>query len=145
MVMVKDMIAAQERPRSTNIDVMMGDVLRDKRLWVGLTQQQLAEKTGVSFQQIQKYETGANRVSISRLFLIAAALNMKPSDLITEVEDLSSLQTTEGDPEAQNPHQFAKTRTARRVIRGLASIHDKDLLLALANLISTLENERRQS
>jgi transcriptional regulator with XRE-family HTH domain len=43
---------------------------------VGMTQQQLAEKVGIKFQQIQKYETGMNRISASRLWDIARALNV---------------------------------------------------------------------
>ena len=45
----------------------------------GLTQQQLAEAIGIKFQQVQKYETGANRVSASRLWDIAQVLNVSVS------------------------------------------------------------------
>lgn len=57
-----------------NVDVHVGKRIRHRRWMIGMTQQQLAEKVGIKFQQIQKYETGANRVSASRLWDIARAM-----------------------------------------------------------------------
>src|SRR5215470_12911422 len=56
------------------IDVHLGRRLRRRRRLLGLTQQQLAAACGVRFQQIQKYECGANRMSAARLWLVAEAL-----------------------------------------------------------------------
>ena len=50
------------------VDVHVGKRIRQRRWLVGMTQQKLAECVGIKFQQIQKYETGANRVSASRLW-----------------------------------------------------------------------------
>ena len=61
------------------VDVHVGKRVRHSRWLVGMTQQQLAEKVGIKFQQIQKYETGMNRVSASRLWDIAAALTIPVS------------------------------------------------------------------
>lgn len=58
------------------VDVHVGKRIRHRRWLVGMTQQQLAESVGVKFQQIQKYETGANRVSASRLWDIALAMEV---------------------------------------------------------------------
>ncbi|MEM7491582.1 MAG: helix-turn-helix transcriptional regulator [Pseudomonadota bacterium] len=58
------------------VDVHVGKRIRHRRWMVGMTQQQLAEKVGIKFQQIQKYETGMNRVSASRLWEIADALEV---------------------------------------------------------------------
>lgn len=56
------------------VDTHVGKRIRHQRWLAGTTQQQLAEQVGIKFQQIQKYETGANRVSASRLFDIATAM-----------------------------------------------------------------------
>jgi len=61
------------------VDVHVGKRIRHRRWLVGMTQQQLAEAVGIKFQQIQKYETGANRVSASRLWDIADALDVDVS------------------------------------------------------------------
>ncbi|MFP4275232.1 MAG: helix-turn-helix domain-containing protein [Paracoccaceae bacterium] len=58
------------------VDVHVGRRIRHRRWLVGMTQQQLAERVGIKFQQIQKYETGANRVSASRLWDISDALEV---------------------------------------------------------------------
>ena len=58
------------------IDHHVGKRIRRRRRLLGLTQQQLAQSVGIRFQQIQKYESGANRVSASRLFELAEALDV---------------------------------------------------------------------
>ena len=61
---------------SSNIDVHLGKRLRRRRRMLGLTQQQLAGAVGVRFQQIQKYECGANRISAARLWQLSEALEV---------------------------------------------------------------------
>lgn len=57
------------------VDVHVGKRVRHRRWLLGMTQQQLGERVGTKFQQIQKYETGANRVSASRLWDISVSLS----------------------------------------------------------------------
>lgn len=59
-----------------DIDLHLGKRLRRRRRLLGLTQQQLAGVVGVRFQQIQKYECGANRISAARLWSLAEALEV---------------------------------------------------------------------
>lgn len=59
---------------TNEIDLHVGKRLRRRRRLLGLTQQSLAEQVGIRFQQIQKYECGANRVSAARLFELSEAL-----------------------------------------------------------------------
>jgi transcriptional regulator with XRE-family HTH domain len=59
-----------------DIDVYLGKRLRRRRRLLGLTQQQLAGTVGVRFQQIQKYECGANRISAARLWQLSEALDV---------------------------------------------------------------------
>lgn len=58
------------------VDSHVGKRIRQRRWVIGMTQQQLADAVGIKFQQIQKYETGMNRVSASRLWDIAATLDV---------------------------------------------------------------------
>ena len=58
------------------IDVYVGGQIRTRRLLLGMNQEELAQRLGLTFQQVQKYESGANRVSASRLWEIAAILKM---------------------------------------------------------------------
>jgi transcriptional regulator with XRE-family HTH domain len=70
------MMAKPKRGRSTGaIDDFVGSRIRERRIMLGLTQQQLAEMIGVTYQQAHKYERGINRVSAGRLYEIARVLN----------------------------------------------------------------------
>jgi transcriptional regulator with XRE-family HTH domain len=64
------------------MDIALGAAVRIRRRTIGMSQEALAEQCGVSFQQIQKYENGANRISFSRLVQIARALRCRVVDLM---------------------------------------------------------------
>ena len=113
------------------VDVHVGKRIRHRRWLVGMTQQQLAEKVGIKFQQIQKYETGANRVSASRLWDIADALDVEvsfffegldqedgdkdnvdmiPADLLGDKEALDLIRSYYAIPENQRRRLFDLAR-----------------------------------
>src|SRR5580704_1354303 len=73
---------------SDDIDVHLGKRMRRRRRLLGLTQQQLAMACGVRFQQIQKYECGANRVSAARLWKISSALEVPVNYFFEGLSDL---------------------------------------------------------
>src|SRR5262249_47147721 len=64
------------------MDIALGAAVRIRRRTIGMSQEALAEQCGVSFQQVQKYENGANRISFSRLVQIARALKCRVVDLM---------------------------------------------------------------
>jgi transcriptional regulator with XRE-family HTH domain len=82
---------------SDDIDFHLGKRMRRRRRLLGLTQQQLAEACGVRFQQIQKYECGANRVSAARLWRIAGALDVPVNYFFEGLTDQVSLVATNRD------------------------------------------------
>lgn len=113
------------------VDVHVGKRVRHRRWMVGMTQQQLADKVGIKFQQIQKYETGMNRVSASRLWEIAAALGVQvsfffegigagqvsstqeidmPGDLLSDKEALELVRSYYSIPETQRRRLFDLAR-----------------------------------
>ena len=58
------------------IDIHVGSRVRLRRMMIGMSQERLGEKLGLTFQQVQKYEKGANRIGASRLFTIASILDV---------------------------------------------------------------------
>jgi len=72
-----------------DIDLHLGKRLRRRRRLLGLTQQQLAHSVGVRFQQIQKYECGANRISAARLWQLAQALEVPTSYFYDGIAELA--------------------------------------------------------
>jgi transcriptional regulator with XRE-family HTH domain len=77
------------------LDVAIGASIRLRRRQAGISQEMLAEKCGVSFQQVQKYENGANRVSFSRLVQIAHALGLRVSELVGDIDEAAGLSAAE--------------------------------------------------
>jgi transcriptional regulator with XRE-family HTH domain len=77
------------------LDVAIGASIRLRRKQAGISQEVLAEKCGVSFQQVQKYENGANRVSFSRLVQIAHALGLRVSELVGDIDEATGLSPAE--------------------------------------------------
>ena len=65
------------RPRAQDIDRYVGARMRERRIMLGLTQQQMAELIGVTYQQAHKYEKGINRIAGGRLYTIAQALGVE--------------------------------------------------------------------
>lgn len=68
--------ANDREPRATPIDVHVGGRIRLRRTLLGMSQERLGEALGLTFQQVQKYERGVNRVSASRLFDLARVLDV---------------------------------------------------------------------
>ncbi len=108
------------------VDAHVGKRIRHRRWMVGMTQQFLADRVGIKFQQIQKYETGMNRVSASRLWDIAEALTVPvsfffeglgdsaeasgASDMMADKEALELVRSYYAIPEAQRRRLFDLAR-----------------------------------
>ncbi|MFN3824427.1 MAG: helix-turn-helix domain-containing protein [Pseudorhodobacter sp.] len=110
------------------VDAHVGKRIRHRRWMVGMTQQHLADRVGIKFQQIQKYETGMNRVSASRLWEIADALEVSISfffegldnareaqaavegDMLADKEALELVRSYYAIPEAQRRRLFDLAR-----------------------------------
>ena len=117
------------------LDVALGLQIRQRRRLLGVSQSALAGAVGITFQQIQKYERGSNRVSFSRLVDIAHALDCRAVDLIADLDDdaMPSLlfrQDTShlrvgGAPELLSAFSAA-TPTLRRVILKLVEALARD-------------------
>ena len=75
--------------RTQDIDRHVGARIRERRIMLGLTQQQLADLIGVTYQQAHKYERGINRVSAGRLFEVAQVLNVPVSHFFDGLEQES--------------------------------------------------------
>lgn len=69
--------------RVRQINKHLGQLIRQRRQLNGLTQTNLGEKLGLTYQQVQKYESGANRIGAGMLVLIAEALGTTPAELLT--------------------------------------------------------------
>ena len=116
------------------VDVHVGKRVRHRRWLVGMTQQQLAEKVGIKFQQIQKYETGANRVSASRLWDISEVLDV-PVSFFFEGLDVEQAAVAK---EERMPLDLMGDKEAMELIRSYYSIpeNQRKRLFDLARVLS---------
>lgn len=105
------------------VDVHVGKRIRHRRWLVGVTQQQLAEKVGIKFQQIQKYETGANRVSASRLWDIAESLDVDVSFFFSGIDSVE--EETENSSQSRIPSDILNDKEALDLVRSYYSIPEE--------------------
>ena len=70
---------AVNKKRSSNVDRHVAQRIRAKREALGITQVALGEKLGLTFQQVQKYEKGANRITAGRLYSLSEIFDVEPS------------------------------------------------------------------
>lgn len=86
-----------------HVDVHVGQNIRRRRWMLGMTQKQLGDAVGIKFQQIQKYETGTNRVSASRLYEISQAMDVPVSFFFADLEGTAAEDTAAAEtPKAAN-------------------------------------------
>lgn len=117
------------------VDVYVGKKIRQRRWLIGMTQQGLAEAVGIKFQQIQKYETGANRVSASRLWDIAAALGLPVAFFFDGVEEEGATATSANH---SAPGNLMADREAMELVRCYYAIpeNQRRRLFELARVLS---------
>ncbi len=97
------------------VDIHVGLRIRQRRWLVGMTQQTLADKVGIKFQQIQKYETGVNRVSASRLWEIANTLAVPIEYFFEEYQETGGEKIAEYSKDV--PSDFINSKEAASLVR----------------------------
>ncbi len=118
------------RSRAQDIDRYVGARMRERRIMLGLTQQQMAELIGVTYQQAHKYEKGINRIAAGRLFTIAQALGV---DVGYFFDGMDSERTFK-----PSPQQRMLLELARNFI-GMPSRKHQEALCNLARALSNPE------
>ena len=119
-------------------DIEIGRKIRTLRLERGLSQSRLAEGIGLSFQQLQKYEKGTNRVSAGRLQRIATLLGV-PVTVFYGVTGLRAKKKEERD----DAFVYLQARGAVRVARAYAGISSRATKNALVVLVESLRDKDR--
>lgn len=116
------------------VDEHVGERVRLRRTQMGLTQEHLASALAISYQQIQKYETGANRVSAGRLFEIAQRLDVPMSYFFEGLEAASGQPMEHG----------GKNRSTIELVRNFAEIQDMGVRAAVSGLLKSLAGRPRR-
>ncbi len=121
------------------VDMHVGSRLRMRRTLLGLSQQKLGEKLSLTFQQIQKYERGANRIGASRLFELSRILDVKPSFFFEEMPTGGTSQTAGiQEPTDEFEHEFLGKRETLELVRAYYKIDNMDVRKRVFDVIKAL-------
>ena len=126
----------ENEPRlAKRVDSHVGGCIRKRRTLLGLTQEQLASALSISYQQVQKYETGANRVSAGRLYQISQELSVEVGYFF------EGLETAEVE---QMPHG-GRNRPTIELAKNFSEIDNASVRAAVSNLVRTLTAGKHDS
>lgn len=156
MTVSMKLVEAKAKKRSESpdpVDLHVGARLRLRRNLLGLSQEQLGKATGLTFQQIQKYERGANRMGASRLFQLGRLLNVPVSYFFEDFIHVAQLQNpgfSGGEPTAlkvapsdaaNNDSEIMQRRETLELIRAYYRIRDPKQRRTIYNLIKSMSED----
>jgi len=134
--------------RPNPIDVHVGSRVRFRRMLLGMSQEKLGEKLGLTFQQIQKYEKGINRIGASRLFDLAQVLGVSVQFFYEEAPVPESHQfAEEGLAEKSDQGsivEFLRSRDGLELNRAFVRIPDPKARRAIVDLVRSLARDNSE-
>jgi len=139
---------AKKSPRSANpVDQHVGSRLRLRRQVLGMSQEKLGEALGVTFQQVQKYERGTNRVGASRLWDLARSLNV-PVNFFYEGLDGGLIEGMAENSQEPIVYDFIRSPEGVALAIAVSEISDRSVrrqIVDLAKSIAKAEKRRTRS
>ena len=121
------------------IDIYVGSRIRLRRNFLGISQEKLGEQLGITFQQVQKYEKGTNRVGASRLQAIAGTLDVPVSFFF---EDATMGELKQGFAENDvNPLEMVSSSEGLQLIRAFTNIKDPKVRRKIIDLAKALSQD----
>lgn len=133
--------------RPNPIDIHVGSRVRFRRMLLGMSQEKLGEKLGLTFQQIQKYEKGINRIGASRLFDLAQVLGVSVQFFYEEAPATESQQFAQAGfaekPDEGSIVEFLRSRDGLELNRAFVRISDAKARRAIVDLVRSLANENK--
>ncbi|CEI84721.1 XRE family transcriptional regulator [Ehrlichia minasensis] len=129
--------ATKVRPHP--VDECVGKEIKRQRIMRGMSQNQLANKLGITFQQVQKYEKGTNRIVISRLYQLASVLNVEVRDIMLKLqEDLKNISC---DNTITHPHALRDNEEKFLPEFNDSKIDSKEVLM-MVRAYTCIKNEK---
>ncbi len=128
---------------TTDVDTHVGQKIRARRTLLGLSQTELADVAGITFQQVQKYEKGTNRVGASRLQQFSQALGVPPSYFFDGLPTVGKkLSVPQKDELSEGSIvSFLGTREGAALVRGFLAIKEKPMRQTLIGFIAALKSK----
>lgn len=133
------------KPKPNPIDIHVGTRVRLRRTMLGLSQEKLGDSLGITFQQIQKYEKGSNRIGASRLQKLSEILKT-PISFFFEDAPSSEKTIVGGLSEADSPNylvDFLSTSEGLQLNKAFANIKDPKVRKKIIDLVCSLADEEK--
>ena len=136
----QSMTKEQTLARSHPVDVHVGSRMRQRRALLGMSQTALGKAVGLTFQQVQKYERGANRMGSSRLFEFAKVLDVPISFFFEEMDpETASNRRKPGRPRSKQAEPDVNTkRETLELVRAYYKIHNEDVRKQIRGMVQEL-------
>jgi transcriptional regulator with XRE-family HTH domain len=130
------------KKQANPIDAQVGNRVRLRRMLIGMSQERLGELLGLTFQQVQKYEKGVNRIGAGRLFEVSRILGV-PIDYFYEgVNGQLAVQTSQSSPHATPPiMEFVSSGEGLQLSLAFMRIKDPKVRKRMLELVKSLADE----
>ena len=133
---------AKKAPNPT--DKHVGARVRMRRMMLGMSQEKLGDALGLTFQQVQKYEKGANRIGASRLEQISRFLQVPVAFFFEGASDTSAVATSEEDTRSLAlMNEFASSPDGLRLIQSFTQVEDADVRRRIVDLVQAIGSKNR--
>ena len=129
------------KKQANPIDVQVGNRVRIRRMLIGMSQERLGDLLGLTFQQVQKYEKGVNRIGAGRLFEMSRILNV-PVDFFYEGVSAAPLGTGEGN--GAPVMEFVSSGEGLQLSLAFMKIKDAKVRKRVLDLVKSLAEEEEQ-
>jgi transcriptional regulator with XRE-family HTH domain len=129
------------KKQANPIDIQVGNRVRIRRMLIGMSQERLGDLLGLTFQQVQKYEKGVNRIGAGRLFEVSRILNV-PIDFFYEGVNT---QPGVGEPEGAPPvMEFVSSGEGLQLSLAFMKIKDTKVRKRVLDLVKSLAEDEEQ-
>jgi transcriptional regulator with XRE-family HTH domain len=128
---------------ANEMDLLVGRQLKARRKMLSISQKQIGEALGVSFQQVQKYEKGANRIGAGQLQVIAKLLNVGVPYFYADEANAAQRGGFAEDPTSHDVVKILRDPEARELAAAFASLKDPALRRQISDLVQTLTKKQR--
>jgi transcriptional regulator with XRE-family HTH domain len=133
LVQAQESMNAENSPTARRVDDHVGERIRERRTELGRTQEELGRALAISYQQVQKYETAANRVSAGRLYELARELEVEISYFFEGYEEDAAVRPM--------PHG-GHNRAAIDLVRNFMEIANEDVRASVGALLKAIKDQQ---
>lgn len=129
------------KKQANPIDAQVGSRLRLRRMMIGMSQERLGELLGLTFQQVQKYEKGVNRIGAGRLFEVSRILGVPIHYFYENVPEAGGKSTGFAEPESPPVIEFVSSGEGLQLSLAFMRIKDPKVRKRVLDLVKSLGEE----